>query len=77
MTTTLPPYKDMAPISDEIAVRALREYAQEVETAKAELDGQEALFAESEAEAREALDETGTPAEIASAAKLRVVEAES
>jgi hypothetical protein len=62
---------DMAPVSEDVAGKALQEYAQEIERIKAEADGQLMLDAEAEAEAREELDGTGTPAEVAHAAAAR------
>jgi hypothetical protein len=63
--------EEMAPVSDEIAGNALKEYAAEIERIKQEMDGQEQLFAEQEAEAREAADGTDSPAEIAADAAAR------
>jgi hypothetical protein len=58
-------------ISPEDARGLVVKQAAERERRKAELDGQEQLFAEQEAEQREALDVTGTPEEIAAAAGQR------
>lgn len=60
-----------APISDELAQKVIREYAAEVEKAKAQVEGQEQLFAEQAAAEREAKDGTATPAEIAADAAKR------
>ncbi|HEY3541043.1 MAG TPA: hypothetical protein VGK79_00745 [Gaiellaceae bacterium] len=64
--------EEMAPVSDEIATAALREYAQQIEEIKNKLDGQAQLFAEQEAEAREQQDGTAAPADIAADAADRV-----
>jgi hypothetical protein len=61
----------VAPISKDLAEKALQDYAAEIERAKEEADGQSQLFAEHEAEAREQLDQDGTPADIADAAAQR------
>lgn len=62
----------MAPISEDLAQKVIRQYAAEVEQAKSQMDGQLSLDAEADAEAREELDDTGSPAEVAEAAKDRV-----
>lgn len=62
---------DMAPVSEEIADAALREYAAEIERIKEQLDGQARLFDEQEAEEREAADGTEAPNEIAAKAAER------
>lgn len=49
--------EDIAPISAELAAKVLQEYAQEIEAAKAKLDGQMQLELEHAAEARERDDE--------------------
>lgn len=63
---------EMAPIDQATAQKALKAYAQEIERIKTELDGQTALDLEHAAEAREQLDETGAPGQVAQAAKRRV-----
>lgn len=64
--------EEMAPIGSEVAVKAMREWAQEVKRIKAEKQGQDQLFAEKEAEAAEEMDKTRSPAEVAAGAKQRV-----
>lgn len=63
---------EMAPVSDEIATAALREYAAEIQRLKSEMDGQLALDDEAAALDREARDDLDSPAEIAAAAAARV-----
>lgn len=63
---------EMVPIDEGTAQKAIRSYAQQIERVKRELNGQLALDDEAAAEAREQLDEEGTPVEIAQAAHDRV-----
>ena len=62
---------DMAFVDKEVSDRALQQQAKRVEDLKAAIDGQLRLDEEAEAEAREELDETGTPEEIAEASRAR------
>lgn len=64
--------EEMAPVSDDIAAKALRDYAAEIEEIKSRMDGQMSLDEIAAAEDRERRDETDTPAEIAAAAAERV-----
>lgn len=52
--------EDMAPLSDELARGALQTYAQQIEEAKAQMDGQLMLEAEQAAEERERADLAST-----------------
>src|SRR4051812_16449662 len=63
--------EEMAPVSDDVASDALKAYAKEIEEIKRQLDGQMSLDDEAAAKAREELDVTGTPEEIAAAAGQR------
>lgn len=66
--------EDMAPIDEETAQRVLREYAEDVQRRKDQIDSQLSFDEEAAAVEREQLDQDGTPGEIADAAKNRVVE---
>ncbi|HEX4432823.1 MAG TPA: hypothetical protein VHZ96_26355 [Frankiaceae bacterium] len=63
--------ESMAPFDRATAEKALGEYADQVKRMRTEMKGQLSLDAEAEAVAAEKLDESGTVAEIADAAKKR------
>lgn len=62
---------DMAPVGEDIATKAIQEWAAEIERVKAEMDGQMSLDDEAAAREREAADATDSPAKIAEAAAER------
>lgn len=64
--------ESMAPFDQATAEKALAEYAGEIKRMRTEMKGQLSLTAEADAVAAERLDQTGTPAEVAQAAKDRV-----